>query len=81
MLFIRELMLTLMRFYFRPHTQTQFYNEYLGVDIDMGYDKDGDGILGMIKRIDYWTFPKCPKPIYFEFPCKRFYLGCSKMLY
>jgi hypothetical protein len=55
------------RFYFRPHTQTQFYNEYLGVDVHMGYERD-DGWYSWYD-VDYrlLDFPKCPKPIYFEF--------------
>lgn len=55
------------RFYFRTHTQTQFYNEYLGIDIGMGYKKGGEWHSWYeidYRRLDY---PKCPKPIYFEF--------------
>lgn len=56
------------RFYFRPHTQTQFYNEYTGVDMNMGY-KNKFGEWHSWYDIDYrrLDFPKCPKPIYFEF--------------
>lgn len=55
------------RFYFRPHTQTQFYNENLGIDIGMGYMKDGEWHSWYDKEYRLLDFPKCPKPIYFEF--------------
>lgn len=55
------------RFYFRPHTQTQFYNEYLGVDSKMGYIKNGEWHSWYEKEYRMLDFPKCPKPIYFEF--------------
>ncbi|HRI01655.1 MAG TPA: DarT ssDNA thymidine ADP-ribosyltransferase family protein [Saprospiraceae bacterium] len=55
------------RFYFRPHTQTQFYNEYLGVDVNMGYNIDGEWHSWYEREYRMLDFPKCPKPIYFEF--------------
>lgn len=55
------------RFYFRPHTQTQFYNENLGIDIGMGYMRDGEWHSWYDKEYRLLDFPKCPKPIYFEF--------------
>src|SRR5690606_10986264 len=55
------------RFYFRPHTQTQFYNEYLGTDINMGYNRDGEWHSWYEREYRMLDFPKCPKPIYFEF--------------
>lgn len=49
------------RFYFRPHTPTQFYNEFLGKDqTDKFFDKARN--LG---------FPKCPIPIFFKFSLKE----------
>lgn len=47
------------RFYFRPQSPTQFYNEFLGMDADNGkyyYDR----ALGL-------GLPKCPLPIFFVF--------------
>lgn len=69
------------RFYFRPHTQTQFYNEYLGVDIDMGYDKDGERHSWYDKEYRLLDFPKCPKPIYFEFPLQEILFGMFEKCY
>lgn len=56
------------RFYFRPHTQTQFYNEFQGIDNDMGY-KDKFGAWHSWYDVEYrlLDYPKCPTPIYFEF--------------
>src|SRR5699024_9760593 len=49
------------RFYFRPQTPTQFYNEFLGKDqTDKSFDKARN--LG---------FPKCPIPIFFKFSIKE----------
>ncbi|MFC2188283.1 DarT ssDNA thymidine ADP-ribosyltransferase family protein [Fulvivirgaceae bacterium LMO-SS25] len=57
------------RFYFRPHTQTQFYNEFLGVDIDVGYkNKMGEWHSFYDSEYSMLDFPKCPIPIYFAFP-------------
>ncbi len=57
------------RFYFRPHTQTQFYNEFLGVDIDNGYqNKMGEWHSFYNSEYSILGFPKCPIPIYFAFP-------------
>lgn len=57
------------RFYFRPHTQTQFYNEFLGVDIDNGYkNKMGEWHSFYDSEYSILDFPKCPIPIYFAFP-------------
>ncbi|MGC6415067.1 MAG: DarT ssDNA thymidine ADP-ribosyltransferase family protein [Bacteroidia bacterium] len=56
------------RFYFRPHTQTQFYNEFLGVDIDNGYEnKMGQWHSFYDSEYSMLDFPKCPIPIYFAF--------------
>ncbi|WP_231427708.1 DarT ssDNA thymidine ADP-ribosyltransferase family protein [Pedobacter sp. Leaf250] len=49
------------RFYFRPNTPTQFYNEFLGKNTtDKFFDKARN--LG---------FPKCPLPIFFRFSLKE----------
>ena len=55
------------RFYFRPCTPTQYYNEALGADSELGYYNwngvwkskyDGAYRLGL---------PKCPVPVFFRF--------------
>lgn len=48
------------RFYFRPQTPTQFYNENLGMDKSSGY----------YDRAYNMGLPKCPIPIFFRFPLK-----------
>ncbi|MBK7887252.1 MAG: DUF4433 domain-containing protein [Bacteroidetes bacterium] len=45
------------RFYFRPQTPTQFYNECLGLDIN---DKYYESALRL-------GLPKCPIPVFFRF--------------
>jgi len=59
------------RFYFRPHTQTQFYNEFLGIDLNSGYKKQGDWHSWYENEYRRLAFPKCPKPIYFKFSLKE----------
>ena len=45
------------RFYFRPQTLTQFYNEQLGKDLEMKY----------FDSAYRFELPKCPIPIFFQF--------------
>ncbi len=69
------------RFYFRPQTPTQFYNECLGHDSSSGYLKtwkywDGDWIH-CSKWKSYYPqarslgLPKCPMPVFFKFDLKE----------
>ncbi|WP_417558321.1 DarT ssDNA thymidine ADP-ribosyltransferase family protein [Mesoflavibacter zeaxanthinifaciens] len=59
------------RFYFRPHTPTQFYNEFLGTRTNSGYKtKDGDWVSWYEKSRGL-SFPKCPIPIFFKFSLKE----------
>lgn len=69
------------RFYFRPQTPTQFYNECLGHDSESGYMKtwkywDGDWVH-CSKWKSYYTqarnlgLPKCPIPVFFKFDLKE----------
>lgn len=58
------------RFYFRPHTPTQFYNEFLGKNISDGYD-GRDGWVSWYERARGLGFPKCPIPIFFRFSIKE----------
>lgn len=65
------------RFYFRPQTPTQFYNECLGWDSQSGYMKSWrywDGYwIECQKWVTYYPqaailgLPKCPMPVFFEF--------------
>ncbi|MDG4950779.1 DUF4433 domain-containing protein [Weeksellaceae bacterium KMM 9724] len=62
------------RFYFRPHTQTQFYNEFLGVDIDKGYYNSMREYHSFYdSEYTMLGFPKCPIPIYFIFPLNEIF--------
>ena len=54
------------RFYFRPHTPTQFYNEFLGKNTTDGYD-GRNGWVSWYERARGLGFPKCPIPIFFRF--------------
>jgi hypothetical protein len=55
------------RFYFRPHTPTQFYNEFLGKNISDGYDSKNNGWVSWYEKARGLGFPKCPIPIFFKF--------------
>jgi len=69
------------RFYYRPHTQTQFYNEFLGIDVTNGFEKKGFWHSWYDTEYRSLNFPKCPKPIYFEFSLQEilftFYDKCK----
>jgi hypothetical protein len=54
------------RFYFRPHTHTQFYNEFLGKNTTDGYESNGDWV-SWYEKARRFDFPKCPIPIFFRF--------------
>lgn len=59
------------RFYFRPQTPTQFYNECLGMDYTMGkYNK----ALGL-------NLPKCPMPVFFKFNLNEVIMKMSDKCY
>jgi hypothetical protein len=75
------------RFYFRPQTPTQFYNECLGMDSQSGYLKtwrywDGDWIE-CSKWKSYYPqarnlgLPKCPIPVFFKFDLKEVIMKMS----
>jgi hypothetical protein len=55
------------RFYFRPHTPTQFYNEFLGKNTSDGYDSKTYGWVSWYEKARGLGFPKCPIPIFFRF--------------
>jgi len=66
------------RFYFRPQTPTQFYNECLGIDSDeshTGWSKEG-GEWYRISKSHYPSatrlgLPKCPIPVFFRFKIRE----------
>ena len=55
------------RFYFRPHTPTQFYNEFLGKNTSDGYNSNNYGWVSWYEKARGLGFPKCPIPIFFRF--------------
>jgi hypothetical protein len=59
------------RFYFRPHTPTQFYNEFLGKNITDGYESRQYGWVSWYDKARCLGFPKCPIPIFFRFSLKE----------
>jgi hypothetical protein len=60
------------RFYFRPHTPTQFYNEFLGKNTNDGYKNNKtDTWVSWYERARGLGFPKCPIPIFFRFSIKE----------
>lgn len=55
------------RFYYRPCTPTQYYNEALGADSKLGYfNKKGDWKSKYTKAKNL-GLPKCPIPVFFRF--------------
>lgn len=71
------------RFYFRPHTPTQFYNEFLGKNVADGYENKNRIIYNSFQtgpiydQVSWYEkarnlgFPKCPIPIFFRFSLKE----------
>lgn len=59
------------RFYFRPHTPTQFYNEFLGKNTTDGYESRQNGWVSWYEKARGLGFPKCPVPIFFKFSLKE----------
>ena len=55
------------RFYFRPCTPTQYYNEALGADSRLGYfNKRGEWKSKYPSAVNL-GLPKCPVPVFFRF--------------
>jgi Ca2+-binding EF-hand superfamily protein len=66
------------RFYFRPNTPTQFYNEYLGKNKGDGYkSKEGDWV-SWYDRAKELGHPKCPIPIFFRFSLQEVLFNAGK---
>ena len=85
------------RFYYRPQTPTQYYNEALGEDshssreryVFRGYDYRGKKIWDSILECPtakYWGAqnlgsPKCPMPVFFEFDLHEILNYCLEKCY
>ncbi len=80
------------RFYFRPQTPTQFYNECLGMDSESGYMKEWkywDGKnwkyesewKSYYHKYEQLGLPKCPMPVFFEFDIKEILTKFSNNCY
>src|SRR5436190_1956340 len=67
------------RFYFRPHTPTQFYNEFLGKNTSDGYESKQYGWVSWYEKARDLGFPKCPVPIFFRFSLKDVLFRNEKM--
>jgi hypothetical protein len=66
------------RFYYRPHTPTQFFNECLGIDRDESHiTKWFEDGMWQERRDSYYPraksfgHPKCPVPVFFRFKIKE----------
>ena len=85
------------RFYYRPQTPTQYYNEALGEDsqtskekfVFCGYDGRGKKIWESHMECPtqkYWGAqrlgsPKCPMPVFFEFDLQEILNNCLEKCY
>jgi hypothetical protein len=67
------------RFYFRPHTPTQFYNEFLGKNTTDGYESKQYGWVSWYEKARSLGFPKCPIPIFFRFSLKEILFSKAEM--
>ena len=55
------------RFYFRPCTPTQYYNEALGADSQLGYYNKRNEWKSKYPKAVGLGLPKCPIPVFFRF--------------
>jgi len=82
------------RFYFRPQTPTQFYNECLGMDFGSGdwgwqfggYDYSGKKIWNRVWKSYYpqakkLSLPKCPMPVFLKFSLKEVLMNMADKCY
>lgn len=65
------------RFYFRPQTPTQFYNECLGWDNSLVTDYD----KSYYSQARNLGLPKCPIPVFFKFDLKESLLKMANKCY
>lgn len=85
------------RFYYRPQTPTQYYNESLGEDskasetqwVFRGYDRRGQKIWDSFEKSPTKKYygaqslgaPKCPMPVFFEFDLEEVLSNCLNKCY
>jgi hypothetical protein len=77
------------RFYFRPQTPTQFYNEALGKDINSGYwgwTRGPSGSWTEVWKSNFSTaltlgLPKCPIPVFFRYDLQEVLLKMRSKCY
>lgn len=75
------------RFYYRPQTPTQFYNECLGMDSESGYWKEWYYYGNHRKWKTYYPqahnlgLPKCPIPVFFKFDLKEVLMKMANKCY
>jgi hypothetical protein len=68
------------RFYYRPSTPTQFYNECLGWDCDMTIHQ-GNKEKSYYSKALTLGLPKCPIPVFLEFDLKEVLSKMSSLCY
>jgi hypothetical protein len=68
------------RFYYRPLTPTQFYNECLGWDCDMTIHQ-GKKEKSYYSKALSLGLPKCPIPVFLEFDLKEVLTKMSSLCY
>lgn len=66
------------RFYFRPNTPTQFYNEFLGKNTSDGYRNNHNEWVSWYDKARGLGYPKCPIPIFFRFSLKEVLFNYEK---
>lgn len=77
------------RFYFRPRTPTQFYNECLGKDTNSGkngWTKNSYGEWVEVWKSDFpkaknLGLPKCPIPVFFQFDLQEVIIKMADKCY
>lgn len=68
------------RFYFRPNTPTQFYNECLGWDYEMTI-RQGKKDVSYYPQALNLGLPKCPIPVFLEFDLREVLSKMSSVCY
>ena len=69
------------RFYFRPCTPTQYYNEALGADSQLGYYNWRGEWKSKYPKAVGLGLPKCPVPVFFKFDMDEVLAKMPKQCY
>lgn len=69
------------RFYFRPCTPTQYYNEALGADSQLGYYNWRGEWKSKYPKAVGLGLPKCPVPVFFKFDMEEVLAKMPKQCY